>query len=142
MCVKTVIIMVQNSWFALFVLGFVLNINLIRGQEAISAADSLLLSELQSTEIELEKWIGKWTGNLQIIKGSQVLQTIPMRMEISQGDSTGSFLWSTVYGDEEQTTKPYNLDILNAETGRYLLDEHNGIKIETYQHGDQLVSLV
>jgi len=87
-------------------------------------------------------WVGEWEGNLDIYRGPQKMQSIPMKMTIeNKNDST--MYWSTQYLTGDTTSnvvKPYELITKDASKGLYLLDEKNSIAIETFQVADKVLS--
>ncbi|MEM1322007.1 MAG: hypothetical protein AAGG75_17235 [Bacteroidota bacterium] len=85
-------------------------------------------------------WVGNWIGELGIYRGTQLLQSIPMEMTISAPDSTGRLDWKTSYKGDRPVDKPYNLLTIDKALGRYLVDENNSIKIETFLFDNKLVS--
>ncbi len=85
-------------------------------------------------------WVGKWTGELEIWKGSGKVQAIPMTMEIEPVGNTGEFHWKTTFGDKTETTKPYLLKTTDETNGLYVIDEQNSIVIESYLFDNKLVS--
>lgn len=87
-----------------------------------------------------ESWVGEWTGELEIWKGSGVAQRIPMKMSIKPTDKADEYHWLTTFGDQAETTKPYLLKATDAENGLYVIDEQNSIVIESYLFDNKLVS--
>lgn len=87
-----------------------------------------------------QDWIGEWVGELGIYRGTKRLQSVPMEMQISASDSTGHFNWTTSYKGDRPVEKPYTLITLDVEKGRYLIDENNSIKIESFLFDNKLVS--
>lgn len=87
-----------------------------------------------------DSWIGTWTGDLNIWKGSTIVQTIPMQTIIAPTDKPEEYQWMTTFGDKAATEKPYLLKVIDREKGLYVIDEQNSIIIESYLFDNKLVS--
>ena len=87
-----------------------------------------------------DAWLGNWQGTLEIIKGSGLVQSLPMKMSIKPTDKPGEYHWLTTFGDKTETAKPYLLKTLDATNGLYVIDEQNSIIIESYLFDNKLVS--
>ncbi len=86
-------------------------------------------------------WLGHWTGELEIFSGPQKVNSIPMSLEITRVDSSTTLKYFISYGNGPDALRSYYLKAIDPKNGRYLLDESNGIRIETYLLGDRLVSI-
>jgi hypothetical protein len=84
-------------------------------------------------------WLGVWVGNLEIYNAKGLRQTVPMELTMLTTDTVGVFQWNIIYGnDREKGLRPYLLRTINAAEGRYLCDEVNSIKMESYLFGSRL----
>jgi hypothetical protein len=86
------------------------------------------------------EWIGKWQGELEIYAGPARVNSLPMVLEIGIIDSL-TLTYYITYGSGPDALRPYQLKVIDAEKGQYVLDENNGIRIETSLVGNRLVSL-
>ena len=109
--------------------------------------ESTKKSELQDSVLTVDSlpfpqsWLGYWEGNLDIFKENKIVQTIPMVLELLEIDSSENFTWAIIYGeDKEAGRRPYELAVLDAEKGQFLLDEKNSIKLEAYLFENKLMS--
>ncbi len=88
-----------------------------------------------------QSWLGNWTGNLEIFKNNKLVQTIPMELEMLEIDTSKNFIWAIIYGqDKVEGRRPYELEIVDAEKGYFVVDEKNTIKLETYLFQNKLMS--
>ena len=78
-----------------------------------------------------EKYFGIYKGDLKITNPNGT-QTIPMEFHLKEGDSTGIYAYTLVYGEGEQRQeRPYNLLTINKDKGDYVVDENNGILLDS-----------
>lgn len=59
-----------------------------------------------------------------------------MQLIIAPTDSAGVFSWQIIYGDSAQDNRPYTLKAVDASRGHWVVDEGNGILIDSYLHGN------
>ncbi len=84
-------------------------------------------------------WLGSWEGELHIYSGNNLVQSIPMALEILPIDTSENFVWAIIYGeDKEAGRRAYELETVDATKGFYRIDEKNSIKLESYLYGDKL----
>lgn len=88
-----------------------------------------------------QSWLGNWEGTLLIYKDNKVVQEVPMELEMLHMDTSANYTWAIIYGaDKEAGRRPYELAVIDASKGQYLLDEKNSIKIESYLFDNKLMS--
>ncbi|TCI95013.1 hypothetical protein [Tenacibaculum sp. M341] len=98
-------------------------------------------SEPKDEAIFPEKCLGVWEGIMQIYGNNKLLDNVNVKFTVAKTDITGKYVWKTEYLSPKRTiVKDYKLIINDLETGRYVLDEENGIKLMTYNVGDKLYS--
>ena len=85
-------------------------------------------------------WFGKWEGTLEIFSGPNLVDSIPMTLEIDSLQSSQAIKYFITYGEGEDALRPYYLYAVDTANGHYRLDENNGIVIDMYVLGNQLVS--
>ncbi len=82
-----------------------------------------------------EDWEGVWTGELKVYSPRGMARKIPMELHILPIDSVGyinSHQWTIIYGeDKEKGKRPYEFRLKDKEKGLYLMDEKNGIELES-----------
>lgn len=101
-------------------------------------AITLISFGLRAQQYEFPKdWLGTWSGELEIFSGLKKVNSIPMTLEISEQESTDRLKYFITYADD---LRAYYLHAVDSAKGHYLLDEKNGIQIDTYLIGDQLIS--
>ena len=87
-----------------------------------------------------QSWLGYWEGDLEIFKENKVVQTIPMALELMEIDTSENFTWAIIYGeDKEAGRRPYEMEVVDAEKGYFLVDEKNTIKLESYLFQNKLL---
>jgi hypothetical protein len=87
-------------------------------------------------------FIGVWQGDLHIYKGDKIVQTVPMRADNLLTDSIGTYIWALIYGaDTIAGKRDYVLKTIDASKGHYIVDEKNGILLDSYVTGNKLTSV-
>lgn len=108
---------------------------------AHSASGSAAPSSEPQDQVELgsfpRSWVGDWQGSLHIQGGSNDGEVVPMKLSIAPRGPE-CYSWTIQYGD--QPARPYELQTIDAASGHYLVDEKNGILIDSFLSGDSLVS--
>ena len=85
-----------------------------------------------------EKYFGIYKGDLKITNQGGT-QTIAMEFHLKEGDSTGVYAYTLVYGEGEQRQeRPYKLLTINKDKGDYIVDENNGILLDSKWVDDTL----
>ncbi|MBK9255214.1 MAG: hypothetical protein IPM42_06990 [Saprospiraceae bacterium] len=88
-----------------------------------------------------DDWLGVWSGTLEIYNQTGLVQKIPMKAEHLVTDTTGVYIWSLVYGEDTiKGRRNYFLKTVDAEKGHYVVDEKNGIFLDSYVIGNKLIS--
>ena len=86
-----------------------------------------------------QNWEGKWTGELSIYNAKGLTQSIPMELHILPIDSSENYTWTIIYGaDKAAGARPYEIKVVDAEKGHYVVDEHNSILLDAYLIGGKL----
>jgi hypothetical protein len=81
-------------------------------------------------------YIGNWKGNLEWIVAGKPTQTFAMQLQIIAADSANHYHWKIVYGDQQNDVRPYTLKPIDTAKGHWMIDEHNGILLDGYVHGN------
>lgn len=82
-----------------------------------------------SSEIP-ESWHGHWSGPLIYVTTDGSSKTLTMDLVIRAEPVQGRLDWTIRY--EGQPARRYEMILLNAQRGHYLLDERNGILIDHF----------
>lgn len=86
-------------------------------------------------------WAGRWVGELHIYNAAGKSESVPMQLHILATDSAQLFTWTLIYGsDTTAGARPYLLRPVDSATGKYQIDEQNGILLDTYLLGGKLYS--
>nr|HMQ50000.1 hypothetical protein [Saprospiraceae bacterium] len=95
---------------------------------------------LMSAQVGLpENWLGSWQGELVIYDAQGERQRLPMELYIQPQDS--SFTWHIIYGaDKTAGLRAYLLRSVDTAKGHFVIDEQNGILLDAFLLGGQLIS--
>ncbi|NRB49027.1 MAG: hypothetical protein HRU41_15230 [Saprospiraceae bacterium] len=81
---------------------------------------------------------GTYKGTLEIYQGAKVAHSLPMSLKILPVDSTTWTFHITYHRDGKEDFRPYDIRLIDAEKGHYVIDEHNGILLDSYLNGNCL----
>ena len=81
-------------------------------------------------------FIGNWKGKLQWMIAGKPTQTFTMQLRIQSTDAANQFTWQIIYGDDNKDNRPYILKPLDTAKGHWIIDENNGIVLDSYVHGN------
>lgn len=88
-----------------------------------------------------DDYFGIYKGELEIYTERGNYE-IPMEFQLLPTDSLGRYTYTLVYGAEaERQERPYSLLEIDAAKGEYLVDEHNGILLDSKVIGNKIYSL-
>jgi hypothetical protein len=83
-------------------------------------------------------FIGKWKGELQWMVAGKPTQKFKMQLNILPTDSANQYTWQIIYGDANKDNRPYILKPIDTAKGHWIVDEKNGIVLDSYIHGNCL----
>lgn len=82
-------------------------------------------------------WQGSYKGELHIYTTDSVAMKVQMNLEITPTKNDSIFSWKMMYvfnGNKDE--RPYELQIIDAQKGKYVVNELNSILIDgTYRNG-------
>lgn len=81
-----------------------------------------------------ENFIGNWKGTLQWMMAGKPPQSFQMQLRIQPADSAGQYTWQIIYGEDNKDNRPYILKPIDTAKGHWLVDERDGILLDTYVH--------
>jgi hypothetical protein len=86
-------------------------------------------------------WVGHWSGTLEIFTATGKVQELPMELHIHPLDTMPiTYTYEIVYGEDKVTgARPYELVVVDAAKGLFLMDEKNSIKMEAYYLNGKLI---
>lgn len=88
-----------------------------------------------------ESWYGVWQGKLEISGSPLGLRnSIPMELHVSTTDTIGKLNWRIIYNDSATDDRKYLLKTVDAEKGKYVIDEKDGIQLEANLFRNKLIS--
>ncbi len=89
----------------------------------------------------LKRILGTWEGTLSIENIDSFQQRLPMALEILPTQDTLTYTFNITYGEGDSADRrAYRLIALDSNYSRFIVDENNGIKIETYRIDQHLMS--
>lgn len=83
-----------------------------------------------------DSFVGKWKGKLQWMVSGRPAQEFTMKLTIQPADSSGWYTWHIRYGDDDKDSRPYLMKPVDAEKGHWVIDENDGIILDSYIHGN------
>lgn len=83
-------------------------------------------------------FIGTWKGKMQWITAGKPAVEYSAQLKIVPADSAGQYTWTITYGDEGKDVRPYLLKQVNASLGHWVVDEGDGIVLDSYVHGNSI----
>jgi hypothetical protein len=86
-----------------------------------------------------KSFIGHWTGTLYWYPNNSKaqVQTVNMELHIQPADSAGQYTWQIVYGKLTEDNRPYILKPVDSAHGHWVIDEKNGIILDSYWLGNR-----
>ena len=84
-------------------------------------------------------WTGTWSGDLLVVRGDDTLQRTGMRLAIAPLDG-GRYSWALGYGEPGADERPYVLSPDTTASGRWRIDERNGVVLDASLHAGVLYS--
>lgn len=86
-------------------------------------------------------FVGTWEGALVIYKDGQNIDSVSMAIGCHPVDSLNGFDWTIRYNTSKIIDeRRYFLKIIDIDKGHFVMDERNGIYIDTYYAGGTLIS--
>lgn len=92
----------------------------------------------QTQKIFPQSFIGKWKGKLQWMVAGKPTQTFTMQLNILPTDTANQYTWQIIYGDNGKDNRPYILKPIDTAKGHWIVDEKDGIILDSYIHGNCL----
>ena len=104
-------------------------------------APSTLESNINSTKQFPQDWLGYWEGELNIYNHTGKTMTIPMAIDNASTDNDSIWTWAIIYGEDTIAgRRDYELNVVDASKGHYLIDEKNSILLDAFLLDNSLVS--
>lgn len=91
-----------------------------------------------TVEEPLKQFLGNWKGKLQWMVAGKPTQEFTMRLRIQPSDTVGQYTWQIIYGDDNKDNRPYLLKPVDTAKGHWVVDERDGIVLDSYFHGNCL----
>ena len=92
----------------------------------------------QSNEGFPHSFTGNWKGKLKWMVSGKPEQEFTMQLKIQPADSAGAYTWQMIYGDDNKDNRPYILKPIDIAKGHWVIDENDGILLDSYVHGNAI----
>jgi len=122
--------MCKQGLLLLFIIGLTMSCKVTKDFSDEMASDRQYVFPVE--------WIGKYKGQLNIIKANNDTMKVNMELYIDSPDAEGFYPWILKYGEKD--VRYYGLEVVDAERGHYLIDEHNSIKLDAFLRGNHLIT--
>lgn len=84
-------------------------------------------------------FLGQWKGKLQWMVAGKPTKEFSMQLIIQPADTVGQYTWQIIYGDSGKVdNRPYLLKPVDTAKGYWVIDERDGIVLDSYLHGNSL----
>lgn len=83
-------------------------------------------------------FIGNWKGQIEWRRNGKPSQQFSMQLKIQPTDSIGQYTWQIIYGDDNKDKRPYILKPVDTAKGHWVVDENDGILLDSYVHGNAM----
>ncbi len=116
----------------------------IKKESAISPKQNTQLETSDTSEklIFPDDWLGYWQGDLNIYGVTGLKQSLPMALDNAVTDIEGEYTWAIIYGqDTIAGRRDYSLKEVDKDNGHYVVDENNGILLDSYLIDNELISV-
>ena len=88
-----------------------------------------------------QDWLGYWEGELNIYNHKGKTMTIPMALDNAATDNGSIWTWAIIYGEDTISgRRDYELNVVDASKGHYLVDEKNSIYLDAFLLDNSLIS--
>jgi hypothetical protein len=90
-----------------------------------------------------QSFAGRWKGKLQWMVAGKPVREFSMQLIIQPADTAGQFTWQIIYTDTAASAgaadnRPYLLKPVDTAHGHWLIDERDGILLDSYVHGNSI----
>jgi hypothetical protein len=77
-------------------------------------------------------WLGTWRGPCTFTSADGTRRAFEMELRIAPTDDALRYTWTIVYIEaDRRQERPYELVVIDAGAGEFLIDEHNSIRIDS-----------
>ena len=83
-------------------------------------------------------FIGNWKGKMQWITPGKPAKEFTTQLKVQPADTAGQYTWTIIYGDDAKDNRPYILRPVDTLTGHWVVDERDGIILDSYVHGNAI----
>jgi hypothetical protein len=103
----------------------------------VCAQQSPLLKVLPKAPASpVSAFIGTWKGKLTWYVSGKPRRSFDMQLRILPADTTLTYTWQISYGKLGKDERPYLLRAVDTAKGHWVIDERNGIVLDSYLHGN------
>jgi len=95
-------------------------------------------STAQDTAAFPRNFICTWKGKMQWMTAGKAVVEYSAQLKIVPADTAGQYTWTISYGDEGKDNRPYLLKPVDTAMGHWVVDEGDGIILDSYVHGNSI----
>lgn len=89
-----------------------------------------------------ERCLGEWVGTMHIYSSGILRDSVEVRFTAAKTETEGTYIWKTEYlSATHPMVKDYKLIVDDLKTGRYILDEGDGVQLVEYAINNKLYSM-
>ena len=103
-----------------------------------------LIPSLRAEEPQLSfpaSWEGAWKGSCVLVRDGKTAMRFPMELHVAPREDSARWEWRIVYGEgERRQVRPYEILPVEGDANRFVIDENNGILIDSYLENERLHS--
>ncbi len=81
-------------------------------------------------------FLGHWKGQLEWRVAGKPTQKFNMQLIIKPADTLDQCTWQIIYSDKASDNRPYIIKPIDTTKGKWMIDEGDGIKLDTYIFGN------
>lgn len=103
----------------------------------------LILSFATSAQLNFaEECLGKWKGTMFIYNRGELKEKVEVRLTVAKTSKVDDYVWKTEYlSPTRPVVKDYILRIKDIKKGSYIVDEGNGLELNSYLFEDKLYNV-
>jgi hypothetical protein len=128
----------MNKYLATCFIGFILCLPCFSQKAKPTSIRSKTLARQSAPASFPKDFIGYWKGKLEWRMAGKPSQQFSMQLIIKPTDTANQYTWQIIYGEDQKDNRPYLLKPIDTASGHWLVDERDGILLDSYVHGNAM----